>query len=117
MYVCMSALAERGLGDRSFKRRARGGFGRKRQCGQASGDPDLSEIVWDTVLSADQEVALQQIAKRKANQQTAVQIRKRVSKTFEHMAKMYVCLSVCQLTRPPLGKEESSSTKLTHISA
>ena len=53
------------------------------------GELDLSEIVRDTMLSADQEVALQQIAKRKATQQTATQIRKRVSKTFDHVAKTF----------------------------
>ncbi|CAE7572860.1 MKK5 [Symbiodinium sp. CCMP2592] len=53
------------------------------------GELDLAEVVRDTMLSADQEVALQQIAKRKATHQTAVQVRQRVSKTFDYVAKKF----------------------------
>lgn len=54
-----------------------------------AGDLDLTDIVRDTMLAADQDVALQQIAKRKASHETAVEIRKRVSRTFESVAKTF----------------------------
>lgn len=54
-----------------------------------AGDLDLTEVVRDTMLAADQDVALQQIAKRKASHDTAVEIRKRVSRTFESVAKTF----------------------------
>ena len=50
---------------------------------------DLIEVVRDTMLAADQDVALQQIAKRKAARETAVEIRRRVSQTFEAVAKTF----------------------------
>ncbi|CAE7769924.1 unnamed protein product [Symbiodinium sp. CCMP2592] len=53
------------------------------------GELDLTEVVRDTMLAADQDVALQQLAKRKAARETAVEIRKRVSRTFEAVAKTF----------------------------
>lgn len=53
------------------------------------GELDLTEVVRDTMLAADQDVALQQIAKRKAARETAVEIRRRVSQTFEAVAKTF----------------------------
>ena len=50
---------------------------------------DLEEVVRDTMLAADQDQALRQLATRKASQQTALEVRKRGSKTYDHVCKSF----------------------------
>ena len=50
---------------------------------------DLEEVIRDTMLAADQDQALQQLAKRRATQQSAADVRKRGIRTFEHVSKTF----------------------------
>lgn len=62
---------------------------------------DLEEVIRDTMLAADQDQALQQLAKRRATQQSAADVRKRGIRTFEHVSKTFA-------RRPPFKAAQAA---------
>ncbi|CAE7453042.1 unnamed protein product [Symbiodinium sp. CCMP2592] len=75
---------------------------------------DLEEVIRDTMLAADQDQALQQLAKRRATQQSAVDVRKRGVRTFEHVAKTFArqpAFKAAQAARKEKEKREAKAAK------
>ena len=72
---------------------------------------DLEEVVRDTMLAADQDQALRQLATRKASQQTALEVRKRGSKTYDHVCKSFASRPAFKAGQTARKKKEKQAEK------
>ena len=72
---------------------------------------DLEEVVRDTMLAADQDQALRQLATKRATQQSAVDVRKRSSKTFDHVCKVFASRPAFKAGQAARKKKEKKAEK------
>lgn len=72
---------------------------------------DLEDVVRDTMLAADQDQALRQLAARRATQQSAVDVRKRSSKTYDHVCKGLASRPAFKAGQAARKKKEKAAEK------